>query len=76
VLGGIGGAILLGGIALVCWRIWGRKREGTGFEDVHSGTTSAVAENKPPSNSGIADDDSHMDRYNNPHGRPNAAANF
>jgi len=71
-VGGIGGAILLGGIALVCWRIWGRKRAG-GYDDV---TTSAVAENKPPSSSGMADDESHMDRYQSPVGRPNAAANF
>jgi hypothetical protein len=75
VVGGVGGAILLGGIALVLWRIYGRKKGGPNYDDVHSGDT-AIAEPKPASSSGLADDESHMDRYTSPQGRPNAAANF
>ena len=26
VVGGVGGAVLIGGIALVCWRLWGKKK--------------------------------------------------
>ncbi|KAK1078506.1 hypothetical protein LTR33_007173, partial [Friedmanniomyces endolithicus] len=33
VVGGIGGAVLIGGIAVVAWRLWGRKRRGGSGED-------------------------------------------
>jgi hypothetical protein len=74
-VGGVGGAILLGGIALVLWRMYGRKSSTAPYDDVHSGDT-AIAENKPASSTGLADDESHADRYTSPQGRPNAAANF
>jgi hypothetical protein len=76
-VGGIGGVILLGGIALVCWRIWGRKRtERSAYDDVRSGDTAVAGEHKSTSSTGMADDESHLDRYTQQHARPNAAANF
>ncbi|KAF2430694.1 hypothetical protein EJ08DRAFT_660629 [Tothia fuscella] len=79
VVGGIGGAILLGGIALVCWRIWGRKRNNTSdYDDVRSEGTAVQGSGMEPkrTSGGVADDESHFDRYTQPAGRPNAAANF
>ena len=32
-MGGIGGAILLGGLAVVAWRIWGRKKRTSADDD-------------------------------------------
>lgn len=77
VVGGVGGAILLGAIAIIFWRRHKKNQRNSGaYDDVHSGDT-AVAERKTtPSSSGLADDSSHMDRYTAPQTRPNAAANF
>ena len=33
VIGGVGGAILLGGLAIVAWRIWGRNRRSAGSDN-------------------------------------------
>jgi len=64
----------------VCWRIWGRKRGSSNdYDDIRSGDTAIAgrAEPKTTSASGnLAEDESHMDRYAGPAGRPNAAANF
>lgn len=73
VVGGIGGAILLGGIALVCWRIWGRKRT-TGDDDDY-GSAGSLNREKGPSGQLTADTEDPLQRYQTP-GRPNAAANF
>jgi len=73
VVGGIGGAILLGGIALVCWRIWGRKR--TPGEDDGYGSAGSLNREKGLSGQLTADTEDPLQRYQTP-GRPNAAANF
>lgn len=80
-MGGVGGAILLGGIAIVCWRIWGRKRSNyNDYDDVRSGDTAiaGTSEQKVRGSDagGLANDESHMNRYAGPQSRPNAAANF
>jgi hypothetical protein len=73
VVGGVGGAILLGGIALVCWRIWGRKkRVAEDDDDIMAGTGAALGD-KPHSPGASAP---FSDQYHAPSGRPNAAANF
>jgi hypothetical protein len=76
VVGGVGGAILLGGIAIVCWRIWGRKQRGLeDDDDLMGGTGSAVGE-KPLSANQNTPFQTNLEQYHNPGGRPNAAANF
>ena len=73
VVGGVGGAVLLGGIALVCWRIWGRRR--TPGEDDDYGSAGSLNRDKGPSGQLTADTEDPLQRYQTP-GRPNAAANF
>lgn len=38
VIGGIGGAALLTGLAIVAWRIWGRKKNDVDDDDFNVGT--------------------------------------
>lgn len=78
VVGGVGGAILLGVVALLFWRRHKKNQRTGDYDDVHSGNTAvAGSEPKPsPSTGGLADDSSHYDRYTSPAQRPNAAANF
>lgn len=74
VVGGVGGAILLGGIAIVCFRIWGKKKRVTEDDaDLMAGTGSALGD-KPQG--GRSPFESNLEQYHNPGGRPNAAANF
>jgi len=78
VVGGIGGALLLGGIAIVAWRIWGRKKRVTeDDDDLTFSTGSALGGDKssPPSSANTPFK-SNLEQYHNPGGRPNAAANF
>ena len=77
---GIGGAIILGGLAVVAWRIWGRKRhagdDDNDLMDSHPGSsshekTSSVNDNSPFK--------STLDQYHTPHSPPgpvNTASNF
>ncbi|KAF2004983.1 hypothetical protein P154DRAFT_425561 [Amniculicola lignicola CBS 123094] len=75
VVGGVGGAILLGGLAIVCWRIWGRKkRVSEDDDDLMAGTGSALGDKS--SGSPNTPFQSNLEQYHNPGGRPNAAANF
>lgn len=74
VVGGVGGAILLGGIAIVCWRMWGKKKRVTEDDaDLMAGTGSALGDK---SHSSASPFQSNLEQYHNPGGRPNAAANF
>jgi hypothetical protein len=90
VVGGIGGAILLGGLAIVAWRLWGKKktqqRESMAQEDYlnagrsdYSRGNSFGAEKRisPLSSSygGGISPGSTMN-YQNPNGRVNTASNF
>jgi hypothetical protein len=77
VVGGVGGAILLGGIAIVCWRMWGRKNRMPDNDDDLVANTGAALGDKPHSSStGNTPFQSNLEQYHNPGGRPNAAANF
>lgn len=74
---GIGGAILLGGIAVVAWRIWGRKghpnEDDNDLMDSHPGSS---GREKRSSISGHSPFRSTLDQYHN-HGAPvNTASNF
>ena len=53
VVGGVGGAILLGGLAIVFWRVWGKSRRSRNadndFVDPQAGAekTSSISDNSP-----------------------------
>jgi hypothetical protein len=78
---GVGGAILLGGLAVVAWRVWGRKKNEYGDEDedmMSAGTavgSSGRDKASSPSNAGSSPFKSTLDQYHNP-GPVNAASNF
>ncbi|THZ12282.1 hypothetical protein D6C91_08612 [Aureobasidium pullulans] len=71
VVGGIGGAILLGGLALVAWRMWGRRRaKGPRMDDddimgPRPHDALMTEKNEPP-----------LARYHNGGGQINTASNF
>ncbi|KAL8766585.1 MAG: hypothetical protein Q9209_006650 [Squamulea sp. 1 TL-2023] len=74
---GIGGAILLGGIAIVAWRIWGHKGRATDDDndlmDSHPGSS---GREKQSSISGHSPFRSTLDQYHNQPGPVNTASNF
>lgn len=75
VVGGVGGALLLGGIALVFWRMKKRQSRVTeDDDDLMAGTGAALGDK--PANTGASPFQSNLEQYHNPGGRPNAAANF
>ena len=73
VVGGIGGAILLGGIALVFFRLYRRRRRTEEDEDM----ASAGSLNREKASSGTLTTDAEdpLQRYQQP-GKVNAAQNF
>ncbi|KAH7389537.1 hypothetical protein DE146DRAFT_635250 [Phaeosphaeria sp. MPI-PUGE-AT-0046c] len=76
VVGGIGGALLLGGIALVFWRMKKRQNKVTVDDDDLTINTGAALGDKPQNGHGPSPFQSNLEQYHNPGGRPNAAANF
>jgi len=73
---GVGGAIILGGLALVAWRIWGRKKhqdENDGLMDY--GNTTEVSEPVGGSMAGRTPFQSTLESYHAPT-QVNTAANF
>jgi hypothetical protein len=77
VIGGIAGAVLLAGIALVCWRLWGRRRYDPDQDlDFAAGTGQGLGTSPGGAEkTNLAQDEAHADRYAGPP-KPNAAANF
>ncbi|KAI4121370.1 MAG: hypothetical protein LQ338_006402 [Usnochroma carphineum] len=74
---GVGGAILLGGVAVVAWRIWGRKGhnidDDNDLMDSHPGSS---GHEKRSSVSGHSPFRSTLDQYHNHGGPVNTASNF
>ncbi|MCJ1429501.1 hypothetical protein MMC29_007416 [Sticta canariensis] len=74
---GVGGAILLGGLAVVAWRIWGRRKhsaeEGHELMDSQPGSSSLEKRSSVSDNSPFR---STLDQYHNPAGPVNTASNF
>jgi hypothetical protein len=75
VVGGIGGAILLAGIAFVLWRVYHRK----GYDpeqdlDYQTGTGQGLSSSGADKQN-LASDEAHNDRYTS-QVRPNAGVNF
>jgi hypothetical protein len=77
VIGGVAGAVLLAGIALVCWRLWGRRRYDPDQDlDFAAGTGQGLGTAPGGAEkTNLAQDEAHADRYAGPP-KPNAAANF
>jgi hypothetical protein len=81
VVGGIGGAILIGGLAIVAWRLWGKKRRAreAAVDDYGMGTAGSprdsLGREKQVSASSHAPTLS-TDTYRNPNGAVNTASNF
>ena len=71
---GVGGALILGGLLFVAWRIWGRKGNSTDESAglMHSGRP-GHEKNSSVDNSPFK---STLDQYHNPAGRVNQSANF
>jgi hypothetical protein len=76
VVGGVGGALLLGGIALVFWRMKKRQHKVSADDDDMTLNTGAALGDKPQNSTGASPFQANLDQYHNPGGRPNAAANF
>lgn len=81
VVGGIGGAIVIGGLAIVAWRLWGKKKRAreAAVDDYGMGTAGSprdsLGREKQTSASSHAPTLSR-DTYRNPNGAVNTASNF
>ena len=74
---GIGGAILLGGLAVVAYRVRGRKKSQHDDDDDLMGTQlGSGSHEKTGSSNDNSPFKSTLDQYHNPAGRVNPAANF
>jgi len=87
VVGGIGGAMILGALAVVAWRLWGRKGHGKEDEDDLMSASHYDSNSEKPMSSGTIANSGmtnsgysggEVDRYNAPHLNvpANAAQNF
>lgn len=80
VVGGIGGAILVGAIAIVLWRLWGRKQNKPDLDDtdIFAGQNDSLMREKETSPGGPTPlrSPNNLDRYHNPNGAVNTASNF
>jgi hypothetical protein len=81
---GVGGAIVLGALGLVAWRIWGRKKhneENDGLMDYDMSTTGGVEKSERASSAGGPHNNqrtpfqSTLENYHQP-GQVNASSNF
>ncbi|KAI6792110.1 hypothetical protein KC366_g17773 [Hortaea werneckii] len=88
VLGGVGGAILIGGIAFVCWRLWGKKHKPDLLpqeDEMLDSRDDSISREKRRGSNGLpldglggsdGGDPMEEEGYRNPNGRVNAASNF
>lgn len=75
---GIGGAILLGGLALVAYRIWGRKKareDGDDFMDYSRPDTGVEKAGGSSAGNSANPFQSTLESYHNP-AKVNASSNF
>jgi len=78
---GVGGAIVLGGLFIVAWRIWGRKKneeEGDGLMGFRTGSAGHEKTSSVSGATGQANPfQSTLENYHNPaRGNVNASSNF
>lgn len=73
---GVGGAILLGGLALVAWRVWGRRRSSPDDDDVLMESRNHSLAAEKPSSAGTSNPfKTTLDQYHTP-APVNTASNF
>ena len=74
---GIGGAILLGGLAVVAWRIWGKRKTVKNDDYDAMDPLPGSADHEKTSGGGSSDPfRTHLDQHHNTAGPVNAASNF
>jgi len=73
---GVGGAALIGGLALVAWRIWGKKSDPADEDDLMSSQASSSGREMSSGVGGSSPFKSTLDQYHTPAGPVNAASNF
>lgn len=79
IVGGVGGAILIGGLIAVAWRIWGKNRhtneEDDNLMDDTYGTSEVKGNAAGTAGATANPFQSNLEQYHNP-GRVNQSANF
>lgn len=76
---GVGGAIVLAGLFVVAWRIWGRKKnedESDGLMGFRSGSAGHEKPNSGTGNGPANPFQSTLENYHNPARNVNASSNF
>ncbi|RDL40879.1 uncharacterized protein BP5553_00858 [Venustampulla echinocandica] len=74
---GVGGAIILAGLGVVAWRIWGRKKKGDESDDLMGYRASSAAGEKTTAQGPAANPfQSTLENYHNPARNVNASSNF
>lgn len=73
VVGGVGGAILLGALAIVAWRIWGRSKPSSDDSDV---LMAGASTGEKGDSVGASPFKATLDQYHNPGAKLNTASNF
>ena len=72
VVGGIGGAALVGGIAYVLWRLYGRKKSDDDEDDLYDPNGESINKDKPSTEDPWK---SNLEQHHNP-GPTNTGTNF
>ena len=72
VLVGVGGALILGGLGFVLWRLYGQKKRRNDDDDILMGGTGGPEKFSNDSSPFR----SNLDQYHNPAGQVNTASNF
>lgn len=75
VVGGVGGAIVIGALALVAWRLWGRKK-GRSDEDDDPLAGEALGKEHRASQGGNNPFQTNLESHHAGAARPNVGANF
>jgi len=73
VVGGIGGAVLIGGLAVVAWRLWGKKKRQQLPQDDFLDSRDDSINREKRASQGFR---SNLEQYHNPNGPVNTASNF
>lgn len=73
---GVGGAILVGALAVVAWRVWGRKKPVLEDDDDLMANHPGSSGNEKASTTAESPFRSTLDQYHSPTAPVNAASNF
>jgi hypothetical protein len=74
---GVAGAIILGGLFFVAWRIWGKKKNEDESDGLMGFRTGSAGQEKTGSVSGSGNPfQSTLDQYHAPNKNVNASSNF